>query len=75
MWHTGSVRDNSEHCCLTANSGVLTQLDNPFLNRHFLIQQETFHYLYLTEIQNRKPVLLVDKSSSSVLPLGNIEYS
>lgn len=76
MWHTGSVRVNVEHCCLTANSSVLTRLDNPFLNRHCLIQQEeTFNYFYLTKAQSRKPVLLVDKSSSSVLPLGNIEYS
>lgn len=64
-----------KHCCLTAISSVLTQLDNPFLNRHCLIQQDTFNYVYLTEVQSRKPVLLVEKSSSSVLPLGNIEYS
>lgn len=56
---------------LTANSSVLTQTS--FLNRHWLIQQETFNSFYLIAIQSRKPVLLVDKntnSSSSMLPLG-----
>lgn len=55
---------------LTTNSSVLTQHDNPFLNRHCLIQQKTF-LLSRIKIKSRKHVLLVKKKSP--VPLCSLQ--